>query len=241
MDWLSFVIDAYWGPRSEAPPEIATRVLRMTEALGALDPLLASWWVADLVEQDYVPLVRVKPRLVQVVADRVYRDDFDEPEPSSGYRCDLRNVPHDRPDLLDVSVQAGVGRVPDRVSNVVTISTSRRLAADPRLVAYPLVKGLFRVMIETFGATAVSGSYYAQLVDPGFSGRLFRPAWMVYLSARNAARITPTPDVLTERTADGGLLMSATERSFDLDDPEHIAAARAISDALLSLNDRGSL
>jgi len=241
MDWLSFVIDAYWGPRSEAPPEIATRVLRMTEALGALDPLLESWWVADLVEQDFVPLARVKPRLVQIVADRVYRDDFDEPEPSSGYHCTLRNVYDDRPEILEVSVEAGVGRVPDQVSNVVTISTSRRLPPDPRLVAYPFVKSVFRVMIETFGATAVTGSYHAQLVDPVFSDRLFGPAWMVYLSARNAARMVLPPAGLIERTEDGGLLMSATERSFDLNDPEHIAAARAISDALLPINDRGSL
>jgi len=37
------------------------------------------------------------------------------------------------------------------------------------------------------------------------------------------------------------LLMSATEEAFDVSNPDHVAAGRAIADALLPLRDRGSL
>jgi hypothetical protein len=241
METPSFYIEASWGLRCENPTEIAMRVQRMTEAFAELDPLLQSWWVADYLEQDFVPLESVKSRLPQIVADGVYRDDFDEAEPSSGYRCGLRNLPGESLGALEVDVQAGGQRSPGWVDNVVTIVTDRRLAPDPRLVSYPLVKKIFQVLVETFGATAVTASYFGQRTDPAFSGHFFRPAWMVYLSADNAARIVPPPTVLSERLGDGGLLMSATEQAFDMNDPDHIAAGRAIADALQPIDDRGSL
>lgn len=238
MDAPTFYIEASWGLRCENPMEIASRILRLTEALAELDPLLQSWWVADQVEQDFVPLERVKSRLPQIVEDGVYLDDFDEPEPSSGYGCGLRNLAGEYPGALEVSIQAGGERMPGWVANVVMMSTDRQQAPDPRLVSYPLVKRIFQVLVETFGATAVTASYFGQRTDPGFSGQFFRPAWMVYLAADNAARIVPPATVLCQAMEDGGLLMSATEQPFDQNDPDHIAAGRAIAKTLRPLDER---
>jgi hypothetical protein len=49
---------------------------------------------------------------------------------------------------------------------------------------------------------------------------------------RFASMITPPPSAIAERTALGGLLMSATEETFRVDNPAHLAVARDILKAL---------
>jgi Immunity protein 52 len=55
---------------------------------------------------------------------------------------------------------------------------------------------------------------------------------MNYVSPRFASLITLLPSAIAERTAQGGLLMSATEETFRVDNPAHLAAARDILKAL---------
>jgi hypothetical protein len=59
---------------------------------------------------------------------------------------------------------------------------------------------------------------------------------MTYLSAPLAAQITPPPGVICEQIKGGGLLLIATEESFDASNPSHLGAARKIRDALAPLN-----
>ncbi|MGB6325808.1 MAG: hypothetical protein WBG11_08545 [Methylocella sp.] len=55
---------------------------------------------------------------------------------------------------------------------------------------------------------------------------------MSYVSPRFAPLITPPPSAAAERTAQGGLLMSATEETFRVDNPAHLVAAHDILKAL---------
>ena len=55
---------------------------------------------------------------------------------------------------------------------------------------------------------------------------------MCYVSPRFAPLITPPPSAINERTAQGGLLMSATEETFRVDNPAHLAVAHDILQAL---------
>lgn len=51
------------------------------------------------------------------------------------------------------------------------------------------------------------------------------------------ALVTPPPaPVIVERLANGGLLMSATTQTFDVENPAHMAAAREIAAAIAPLN-----
>lgn len=65
---------------------------------------------------------------------------------------------------------------------------------------------------------------------------VFHEAWMHYLSGPLAQRIEPPRDILVERLPDGGILMSATTDAFDVDNPTHLAGARAIEAAIRPLN-----
>lgn len=53
--------------------------------------------------------------------------------------------------------------------------------------------------------------------------------WMVYLSAPLARQSAPPAVVLVERTEDGGLYLIAAEKTFDTENPRHMAAAHRIS------------
>jgi len=62
--------------------------------------------------------------------------------------------------------------------------------------------------------------------------RHLRIGWMSYAAPRFAPLITPPPSAIAERTAQGGLLLSATQETFRVDNPAHLAAAQDILKAL---------
>jgi hypothetical protein len=61
-------------------------------------------------------------------------------------------------------------------------------------------------------------------------------SWMVYLSGPLVRRIKIPTDVVLERTHDDGLLMIAAEETFDVANPQHLAGAHSILNALAPLN-----
>jgi len=63
--------------------------------------------------------------------------------------------------------------------------------------------------------------------DPAQRTRLLFPAtWIQYLCPWLAEKIAPPPTVLSERLPNGGLLMTATTETFDVDNPAHLKAAQ---------------
>jgi hypothetical protein len=47
-------------------------------------------------------------------------------------------------------------------------------------------------------------------------------------------------EILTERTPDGGLLMTAAEERIDPDNPEHLRRARILAEAMIVCTRRSS-
>jgi hypothetical protein len=77
-------------------------------------------------------------------------------------------------------------------------------------------------------------------LDPTFPDSIFQIPWIAYLSAEHAAGVALTPDILTERTPDGGLLMSATTDRLDPDNPEHVRRSRIIAEVMIARFDTSS-
>jgi len=63
---------------------------------------------------------------------------------------------------------------------------------------------------------------------------VFHIPWIAYLSLELAAGLKLAPQILTERTPDGGLLMSATTEPLDPTNPEHSRRARILAEALIA-------
>ena len=71
---------------------------------------------------------------------------------------------------------------------------------------------------------------------PAGSGHPFNLAWMTYVSPRFAPLIRPSQGIETQVVAGGGTLMVATRERFEVSNPDHMAAARAIDEAIAPLN-----
>jgi hypothetical protein len=58
--------------------------------------------------------------------------------------------------------------------------------------------------------------------------------WIAYLSPGVTRGFVVEPDLRTESTPDGGLLMSATDERFDLANPEHLRRALILAETMIA-------
>jgi hypothetical protein len=108
---------------------------------------------------------------------------------------------------------------------------------DPAIITYSNFKAAI-LMLAAIWDVDCAYTYSDDLTELWERpGPVFDLYWMTYLSPQLAARIVPPKSVLTERVPGGGLLLIAAEETFDVANPAHIAASRAIRDALAPLND----
>ncbi len=70
--------------------------------------------------------------------------------------------------------------------------------------------------------------------EPTFPRSPFEIPWIGYLSATLSAGLKLSPEIATERTPDGGLLMIATEDRLDPNNSEHLRRARIIAETMIA-------
>lgn len=235
MSVNGFSLRFSWGQRPESPAQLGERLLRSVEALRQIHPLFESWWFTDLVALEHVPIDEVRPRIAALVEQGVQRDDDDEPEPAGGYTFLIVNDKKGTPQKVELRTHGGGNYPKLYFGNGGVFSTEYGQIPDPAIVAYPVFEAVMMAMVRVWDATSAS-AICSDLHDArDKAGRFFGPAWMTYLAAPLASRITRPSGALCEATPDGGLLMIAAEETFDVNDPSHMAGAWAISDALVSL------
>jgi hypothetical protein len=119
---------------------------------------------------------------------------------------------------------------------------------DPRGVfnlacsTYPLFKAALLAINATWPASYAYTSanrigYDTAPLFPGaelFPSSGFHIPWLGYLSGPLASGLELPPEIPTERTPDGGLLMSATEERLDPTVPEHWRRARMIAEIMVA-------
>jgi len=70
--------------------------------------------------------------------------------------------------------------------------------------------------------------------EPAFPSSPFHIPWIGYLSASLSTGVKLPPEIATERTGDGGLLMIATDDRLDPANPEHLRRARIVADTMIA-------
>lgn len=229
-----YFIRAAWGSRLETPDEIAARFLRFIDELTKIDSLFALWTSGAKGPRK---LETIRDRFAEHVAMNIARDDYNEPEPESGYSIGAYTRGQPDPLTFAVRVFAGSYLPIDIVQNDAVLETGSRSHPDPRAISYRLFKAAMVAMIEIWDPVESTALSYDLLnVIDRSGGRYFHETWMQYVQAPLAGLITPPASAIVERLSTGGLLMIATEETFDTNNPAHMAVARDIAKATAVLN-----
>jgi len=236
-DIRQFYISSDWGPRRETPEAVANRYGRMVEALARIDPLFTPWWYWG-VDAKGIPFEQARARLPAFIAKDV--DAY--PGRRDGYWVGGGNALGFSPPCVIISGLVGNSRPPTGLVNGVLLETmSPRVdPTDTSMVTYDVFRSAMLAIIEAWDATWCA-AYPTDLMDlwPHVAEEdqhFRRLAWMTYVSPRFSPLIRPPQDIETQTVAGGGLLMVATHDRFEVANPEHMAAARAIQAALAPLD-----
>jgi hypothetical protein len=251
-----------WVARTdEKPADIGAKFLRTLDTLSGIDPLFSDWQFTgtwQLPEQhrfSFVPLAAGRNRIVEIVESGVYIDDFNQRCPEYGYS--VHAIAGDEGPRR-VAVTASTKRQSFDLS-----FGEHNIASDLSIVRYPL----FRAALLAIGATweAQWACAYANRndvvevpvnfgrgmpalridsapqvpLDPTFPTSIFHIPWIGYLAEPLAAGLRLAPEILSERTPDGGILMSACEERLDPANPEHVRRARIIVETMVACTGHG--
>jgi hypothetical protein len=244
------------GPANEKPAVTGAKFLRTLDALSGIDPLFAGWqvnrnWKIDEDGQPrLIPLAAARKRIAEIVESGIAYNDFDEPTPEYGYSvvatAGARGPRH-------VAFSALTGNQTFWLS-----LGERKIASDLSIVTYPLFKAALLAMSAGWNAQwAYASAYRNEFVevpmdlapgvpafridtalqvpiDPTFPKSVFHVPWIIYLSAERAVGVELAREILTERTPDGGLLMSAITDRLNPMNPEHVRRARILAETLIA-------
>jgi hypothetical protein len=251
-----FVRGCWAGRPDEQPAVTGAKFLKALDLLSGIDPMFSDWqvirnWrIAEDERPRQVPLATVRDRIAEIVEDGVALNDFNKPSPREGYSVAAtagargsRNVACSaRTDDQSFELRFG----------------EHYLVSDLSIVTYPLFKAALQTLIVAWDAqwaeAQVSRNDMVKIpmdfgpgvpafriesapqvpLDPTFPKSIFQIPWIIYLSAQMAAGVALAREILTERTPDGGLLMSAATERLDPANPEHARRARILAETLIA-------
>ena len=235
-----YEILAYWGPRPETSLAVAPRILQMHKALGDVTPLFARWsWVS---RRKLIPIISLTAEKVAELLEKEGRNlsDFErEPIVDFGYRFKSYND-HRGPCQIHVNGKVGAYTASAMYDNFVTVEFPAIEQANAALMNFDVFKATLLILARSWNATwAYARPYGLSRFLPSFEQKRptpsFHGGWITYLAAPFADKIAPPRSAICEHV-DGGLLMTATQETFSVDNPAHVAAARDIDAALAPIN-----
>jgi hypothetical protein len=238
---FNYEIRSSFPPHPEGPATLGAKFLNTLDALSRVDPtVFYDWQVIDLRAPPPLPLESVRPRIAEIIESGVHRNDRESPpEPLFGYNAAaLTNNPIGS-HRLTLIINAG-GKVKGGYTWLQT--GEWQVLPDPSIVTYPIFKTALLTINANWPAPWACAYAYRKDYDtvplipgaPLFPSSIFAIPWMGYLSARlTTPFVLPPPEIQTERTPDGGLLMIATEDRLDPTNPEHLRRARIIAKTMI--------
>lgn len=251
--FYTYYIRSEWQGYIDAPDAVGAKFVKTLDALSSIDPLLANWQIIDARALSLAPLAAARPRIARIIEGNVARDDFGKPDGVYGYHANARTCTARDPRNVSFGVHAG-GKL---VGDAMLTFGEHDVAPDLTIVTYPLFKAallainavwlpawtcaqafrsdVIQAPFELGGAQGFGLKSVPQVPsDPAFPESVFHVPWLVYLCGPLSAGLKVTPEIVTERTSDGGLLMSAVEDRFDPTNPEHVRRARILAETMIA-------
>jgi hypothetical protein len=225
---------------SETPASIGAKFIETVDALTRIDQtMFTNWEVMDLPAISSLPLETARSRIADIIENNVSRDQLREPDPDYGYSAVAFTDKVAESRRVDLRVRTG-GK-PERTTSLQTGEWN--VPPDPEIVTYPIFKKALLAINAIWPpvwacAYAFRVDYFEVPLAPGaplFPYSCFHIPWMGYLPALHTKRfVLPPPEIVTESTPDGGLLMIATEDRLDPTNLEHLRRARALLEAMFA-------
>jgi hypothetical protein len=251
--FYSYIIRSSWEGRVESPAAIGRKFVKTLDALSGVDPILASWKIARAFDLSLYPLDEARSHIASLIEDWVSRNDFKEPSPDYGYHA--KALAGEFGDARSVNFNLDAGGQYNS-STALRFGFFFDVPPDLSIVTYPLCKAALLAInavwqapwacAQAFGSApvmtpvdigGVQGTRIDSVAplsgDPTFPNSIFHIPWIAYLSAEFTTGVKLPPEVLTERTRDGGLLMTATKERLDPNDPEHARRARILAETMI--------
>jgi hypothetical protein len=229
----------YRLPRGhETSAVIGAKLLDSLDALSRIDPLFTDWKILDPAAMASLPLAIARTRISTVVENNLARDDYDQPEPESGYSL-VAQTGNAIPSRI-VTLRATAGAVFDgemslRFGDVLQ-------PTDPSIVTYRLFReallatsAIWRPLWAYLSAS--TSHYWKGPIVPGapvIRHNPFSITWIAYLSPAVTRGFVVEPELRTDSAPDGGLLMSATDQRFDPSNPEHLRRACILAETMIA-------
>jgi hypothetical protein len=222
----------------EQPASLGVKFLTTLDALSDIEPIFANWQVMKYGPGDSFPLPTVRPRIAVIIENNVHRDDLREPLPDEGYTLGAYTETTDARRTMFLRINAGGKK--QRGDTSLQLG-SFRSPSDPAVVTYPLYKAALLAINASWPppwacAYAFEGYYYEEALSPGappFPYSKFHIPWIAYLSTPLAKGLELPAEILTERTAGGGVLMIAAEERLDPSNGEHLRRARILAETMV--------
>jgi len=228
-----FKIRAYWERRAETPEALAVSFVRTVDRLQEIDPVFSLWTCCSNRPKKFET---VRDHYAEEVAEGLIKSDWGEPLPiyGSSFGALTRGQAPGR--SFTLNVHAG-STYPKPFPNDIMFLTRHGFVPDPTVVTYEIFKPALLAMVDAWDPVCAM-SYPDTLFKLVPCNTYFHQAWIQYLCPWLASLVTPPPvPVIIERLPNGGLLMSATRETFDIENSAHMAAARDIAAAIAPLND----
>jgi hypothetical protein len=224
-----YFITASWGPRAETPQDIAARFFRMIDGFKSINPIFRQWTYDR--NND---LQAHRGDFADYIASKIERDDFGDINPNSGYWFGVRS-PDDLASDRRFSIQCHAGKsIGVNFANDVIFRQDTWVQPTAEFNSYSIFRSALLAIVDAWIPETVEANCH-WLVQRKTYDSHFRPAWMRYLCPALAQQAKPPASAIVEYLPNGGILLSATEQTFDVDNPQHVAAAEEIAAALESL------
>lgn len=223
----------------ESPASLGAKFLTTLDALSGIDPIFSNWLVMKYrPAADSFPLATVRPRIAAIIENNVHRDDLGAPQPDEGYT--LGAYTETPGDTRSVHLRINDGGDKQKGDTHLELGGFAS-ASDLAVVTYPLYKAALLAINTSWPppwacAYAFQVDYFDEPLAPGaplFPYSKFHIAWIGYLSAPLAKGLALPPEILTERTVDGGVLMTAVEERLDPTNIEHLRRARILAETMV--------
>jgi len=213
---------------------LSSKFLATLDALTHIDPsVFPDWEVGDLPAMKGYPLAAARSRIARIIEHNISRDDLGRPEREGGYTAVAHTTIGARSHRMTLWV--------DRWNGWLNAG-DQMVAPDPAIVTY----ALFRSALLTINAIwqqqwacvqAFRVDYHEVPLYAGaalFPYSRFHIPWIAYLGPSLLDGPVSSPDIKTENTLDGGLLMTATEERLDPTNPDHLHRARILAETMMA-------